>query len=471
MNVDAFQRILSEKCGLDRNKLLLVGVSGGPDSLCLLDVLNQLGYPMVVGHYDHCLRPESGSEAGQVRRMAEERNLPFILGKGNVDEEARTIGLSIEETARQMRYQFLFEQARDVNAQAVVVAHSADDQVETVLMHILRGAGMAGLKGMTYLSILPQWDQVIPLVRPFLGIWRDEIEDYIRERGLSPLLDPSNAERTFFRNRLRLDLIPYLEQYNPQIKPSLWRMADLLAAEHVVLEHEVDRVWEECLISAGTDWIVLSHASLIRLSIGLQRAVLRRAAGHLLAGVRDLEYQTVERALAFLDTPSTSRWIDWSAKLRLELNGDRLLIARGFDLANPEEFPQVDDGTEYILSVPGEVEMLNGWSLEAQWCTHTWADDADAEAAWLDASQLTLPFVVRSRRVGERFQPFGMDGHSLKLSDFMINEHMPRLARRCWPLVISGNQVAWIPGYRPAHFCRVTSQTQQVIFLKLHRPA
>ena len=148
--------------------------------------------------------------------MAEERGLSFVLGCTDVSALAEEQKLSIEEAARVARYRFLFEQARQLKAQAVAVAHNADDQVETVLMHLLRGAGLGGLKGMPYRAILPVWDEAIPLVRPLLGVWRSEIEVYCRQHSLEPIEDASNQDTTFFRNRLRHQLLPTLQEYNPQ---------------------------------------------------------------------------------------------------------------------------------------------------------------------------------------------------------------------------------------------------------------
>src|SRR5512146_2662668 len=150
-------------CLLDREKPLIVGVSGGPDSLCLLDGLARLRFLLIAAHFDHRLRPESGQDAEVVRQAAESLGVQFALGSADVSACARDERLSIEEAARLLRYRFLFEQARRFKAQAVAVGHTADDQVESVLMHLLRGAGLSGLKGMSYRAIVPEWDNEIPL--------------------------------------------------------------------------------------------------------------------------------------------------------------------------------------------------------------------------------------------------------------------------------------------------------------------
>src|SRR4030067_3134889 len=178
--------ILLDECQLEPTRKVLIGVSGGPDSLCLLDVLTQLGYPLVVAHFNHQLRPEAQLEAEQVRRFAESHGLSFVMGERDGRSFAREQRLSLEEAARVARYRFLFEQTEESGAQAVAVAPTADDQVETVLMHLLRGSGLAGLKGMSPRATPNSWSQTIPPVRPLLGVGRSEGLAYCEERGLKP---------------------------------------------------------------------------------------------------------------------------------------------------------------------------------------------------------------------------------------------------------------------------------------------
>ena len=217
------ETVFRDQCGLDPNRPVLAGVSGGPDSLCLLDILHTAGYRVIVAHFNHQLRPEADQEADSVSARARSLGLPFASACADVRAYAGAHRLSLEEAARMLRYQFLFASARKYEAQAVAVGHTADDQVETVLMHFLRGAGLAGLKGMEYRTLLPVFDQQIPLVRPLLSLWRADTEAYCREHALQPHYDVSNTDQAFFRNRLRHALLPELEKYNPRVKESVCR--------------------------------------------------------------------------------------------------------------------------------------------------------------------------------------------------------------------------------------------------------
>jgi tRNA(Ile)-lysidine synthase len=252
------EAILVNQCGLDPARPVLAGVSGGPDSLCLLGILQEAGYRVIVAHFNHQLRPEADLEAASVSERAKRLGLPFVSDSADVRSYAEQQSLSLEEAARILRYRFLFAAAREQAAQAVAVGHTADDQVETVLMHFLRGAGLSGLKGMEYRTILPVFDPQIPLVRPLLALWRGETEAYCREHDLEPHFDASNADTMYFRNRLRYALIPELEKYNPRIKESLLRSAQALQSDYAALQEGVESAWKNIVIEKGEDWVTFA---------------------------------------------------------------------------------------------------------------------------------------------------------------------------------------------------------------------
>jgi tRNA(Ile)-lysidine synthase len=479
MDLSSLFQSIQEECQLAPDGLIVVGVSGGPDSLSLLDGLNQLGYPIIAAHFDHGLRAESAEDARQVDRIAQQMGVPFCLGRADVRSLAAESGLSIEEAARKARYHYLFHEARARRAQAVAVAHTADDQVETVLMHLLRGSGLNGLKGMPARVILPEWDDSIPVVRPLLSIWREETEAWCSARGLAALIDPSNQDRVYFRNRLRHELIPYLQGYNPNIKEGIWRMARTLTADWEVLEEQVEQAWQRCWLEESPAWVTLSLADIQDLPPGLQRALLRRAIGRLRPGLRDIDYAVVDRALDWLHTQQTGRWLELAAGLQLWIEWGRVYISETRALPMDESWPQVPPGEGADLPVPGEIDLGRSWSLRADWETpgsavKTARSFLAGEGvgrleldAWLDGEKLQLPLRVRGLRPGERLVPFGMLGHSLKLSDYYTNRKLPVRARAGWPLVLSGAQVAWAAGLRMSEPFKVTPDTRRVVHLQL----
>jgi tRNA(Ile)-lysidine synthase len=464
------QKVLLEFCRLDMTLPLLVGVSGGPDSLCLMDALHQLGWKSVIACFDHGLRPGSNVEVQIVESAARERGLDFVKGALNIRSFAKKEKLSLEEAGRNARYNFLFEQARLCHAQAVAVAHTADDQVETVLMHFLRGAGLVGLRGMSFHKILPEWDAHLPLVRPLLGIWREEVMNYCQLQELHPIMDTSNQDTTFFRNRLRHNLLPILREYNPQIKLALWRTAQSLAGDYADLATELNRQLSATLLQSGEGIVRLSFTAVKALSLGMQRGLLRQVTSRLRPGLTNIGFEAVDRVLKFIQYPTRRKQIDWIGGLQIFLEGDTLIIADKDAQLIIDTLPQL--GTHLpALNIPGRTELGDGWQLEADVFESgdgkQQIEQIDPFQAVLDADKLTHPLVMRTGRAGDRFKPMGMAGHSLKLSDFFINVHLQQRARARWPLFCSGDEIAWIPGYRSAHPFQITHHTRRIIHLNL----
>jgi tRNA(Ile)-lysidine synthase len=471
-NIDS---ILTEKCGLNRDLPIIAGVSGGPDSLCLMSVLRKAGYRIIVAHFNHKLRPDSNTDANIVEQTAARLNLVSVIQSGDVRAYADSGKLSIEEAARILRYRFLMEQARKFHAQAVAVGHTADDQVETVLMHFIRGAGLSGLKGMNYRTIIQMFDPEIPIVRPLLDLWREETVVYCAEHGFRPRHDPSNASLDFFRNRLRHLLIPTLESYNPRFREVLWRTSRSLAGDYEILSSILDDVWKECVIQEQTDFIAFEAGALKRQSIGLQRNLIRRAMEHLHSDQADVSYSTLERASNFIAATARAR-MDLQSGIHLLREGQLIYVVSG-DAALPiERWPQMPDGSVTLpLVVPGSVALSGGWRLTAErWNIPSLAMEQarssdDPFQVWLDARDITAPLELRARQDGDRFEPLGMDGHEMKISDFFINVKLPQRARDRWPLLCLGEKVIWVPGYRPAHPFRLRESTRQVLYFSMMR--
>jgi len=498
--LERISSVLSYKCLVAKDQPLLVSISGGPDSLCLLDILHRLDYRIIVAHYDHMLRENSSSEAEEVRKLSTEMGLTFILGQEDVKSFAEQNRLSLEEAARILRYKFLFQQAESYHAQAVAVGHTANDQVETLLMHLLRGAGLSGLSGMSHYSLPNTWSQSIPLVRPMLGVWRDEIQNYLNQRNLIPALDKSNLDTRFYRNRLRHVIIPYLENIQPHFSRKLWQTAEILREDSLVLEHLTNKAWEKCVLTEGPDYLALSPSCFQDLPLGLQRRLLRKGISKLHPGLRDVNYETIERGLTFINNPSICRRIDLVAGLYLlhekseilddaykvtgfiESNArienhlrlkERVWLATwGADLPNVE-WPRLNSNAEIELTIPGETLLENEWRISTERLEGVernfmaaW-ENQDPFQAYLDLDSLELPLFIRTRRPGDRLQLFGMEKGSVKVSDLMINYKIPHRAREGWPLIISGSEIAWVPGIRIAQGFQIKVTTKNILHLRI----
>ncbi len=439
---------------------MLVGVSGGADSLALLHALHAANYPLICATFNHRLRPEAGDEVTRVRQIAEGLGLPFMTDSADVMAYAAAEGLSAEEAARTLRYRFLFRAARAAGAQAVAVGHTADDQAETVLMHFLRGAGLSGLKGMSYRVVLPVFDTEIPLVRPLLGWWRADTEQYCRENDLSPVHDPSNDDTTYFRNRLRHELIPQLESYNPRVRQALARTALALQGDSDLLTEIVEAAWQKSILEQGTGYIAFKRAALEGMTIALRRNVFRRAAFALSPGLRDVDFEALERA-------STLRATDIAGGLRTMLEGNILYVVEHDSTLPNYPYPQI---SEELSVSRGQNDLKNDWILICEELDGAqWSWSSDGLLAFLDADLLGQPLRVRPVLSGDRFEPLGMPEQRMKLSDFFVNKRIPKRLRKNWLLVCAGDEIVWVAGLRLAHPFRVTEKTKRVLRLQLKR--
>jgi len=473
MDLLYIKTIVDKRCNLDVSLPVVLGVSGGPDSLFLLEVFVQLGFPVVVAHFNHHLRPEADSEVRTVEQMAKIRKCPFFFGESDVKAESVSNKRSIEEQARISRYYFLFHAADEVNAQAVAVAHTADDQVETILMHFLRGSGLNGLAGMPFRSEEHGWNSTKPLVRPLLETWRDEIELYCHEKGLTPLRDPSNLDSQYYRNRIRNELIPLLEDFNPKLKEHILNLSQIVQDELAAKKSEILDVWVRVLAHQDESQLVIHTSEFQGLELSFKRQVLRKVQMILVPEFRNLDFVTVERMIHNLEFPFSSASQDWIAGIHYFQTRKAVIFYRGNELPLDYKSPQIiKKSREWDLG--SILYLANGWKLKGEIISYKKGlakspEFQDSNHAWLDADKVVLPMEVRQWKKGDRIQLFGMSGRETKLSNFWINEGVPRHTRVHYPLICSQKDILWIPGMRGSDLFRITERTRKVLHLLLTR--
>lgn len=468
--------ILQHECKLVKDRPIIAGVSGGPDSLCLLGILREHGYRVIVAHFNHKLRSDADADANAVEQAASRMNFASVIESGDVREYAAREKLSIEEAARNMRYRFLMAQARRFKAQAVAVGHTADDQVETVLMHFIRGAALAGLKGMTYRTTLPLFDPEIPVIRPLLDVWHEETIVYCAAHGFRPRFDSTNESLDFFRNRLRNQLIPLLESYNPRFREVVRRTAHSLADDHEILLQVVEEAWNRSLAQQTRDFVAFDSAALTSHPLGLQRHLIRRAIELLHPDNLEITFAMLQRAAAFLNNPAHRTRLELSGGLHLLREGALIYLLTSDSDLPIERWPQMPaDKDRLPVPLPGTVTLAGGWKLTSElWNIPSLATEQahandDPYQAWLDAKLLSGALELRVRQEGDRFEPLGMNGQRMKLSDFFINVKLAQRARDRWPLLCMNDTIVWVPGYRPAHSFRLTESTRQVVYFSMTR--
>lgn len=483
-----FTRIMGQRRLVRPDETIIVGVSGGPDSLCLLHLLRRLrdekhlAIRLVAAHLDHGIRPESGDDAKFVEKIAADWDIPSEMGCADVPAMAREPGLSLEEAARIARYRFLLETAMGRGATTVAVGHNADDQVESVLMHWLRGSGLAGLRGMLPQSLLsemrlgqdfPELENDIRLIRPLLEFTREEIEAYCRQHGLQPRFDQSNLDTTLFRNRLRHELIPYLESYNPNIKSVLVRSAGVLAHDYDYCHSKMLTTWEMAVRELGDGVLEFDRTRWQGVHPSLQAGLLREAIRRLRWTLRNINWIHIENALQLLRAGQVGQKVTLPQGLMLTIGYESFWIADEEARLPMLRYPALSSDIAPVL-VPGETPIGEGvWLLKTELVEREtegaiWERNESPWRAYLDAEKLDLTDIrLRIRLPRDRFCPLGMGGKSKEVREFMIGVKLPKGARERYPLVVAGDQIVWIPGLRLDERVKVRLETTRVLVMTM----
>jgi tRNA(Ile)-lysidine synthase len=442
--------------------------------MCLLHLLHKSGYLMIVACLDHGIRPEAVDEIALVQKYTQDLGVEFITRSVDTPAFASRHVLSTEAAARQLRYDFLYEAARQMDAVAVLVAHTADDQAETVLLHLFRGAGLAGLKGMEFRSYQPSWSSEIPLVRPLLTTWRVDVLEYCQQNHLPTAQDATNQSLDYFRNRIRHEVLPFLEQSQPNLRQHLVRMAGTLAVDYELLQNQVDAAWNICMAYQGVGYVAFKRQELVNQPIGIQRYLFRRAMLAYRTGLQDIEFAMIERARAYLSGSSGTSSHDIGAGLRLLLEPDLAWIETREAILPAAGWPSTVLDRQLELPVPGTLELQNGWVLTielGEYDHNVLVNHQDHFHAWFDADSIARPLLVRTRMPGDRLKPLGMGGRSVKISDLMINLKLPHRSRSTWPVVCAGEQIVWVPGCRVSETAQLSQATRRVLHLTLIKPS
>lgn len=451
---------------------LLLGVSGGADSLALLHLLwQQVGAErLVVAHLNHQLRSEAAAEAAFVAKTAASWHIPCKLETVAVAELAEKNHLSLEAAGRLARYRFLAETAVAVGADAVVVGHHADDQAETVLLHLLRGSGSGGLRGMQAVSVVPGSEGVV-LLRPFLTTDRTEIEAYCTRHSLPFRQDASNEDVQFTRNRVRHELLPQLQTYNPQIRTHLQQLAAITADEYAALQAAFDQIWPNLLQAQGADWLSLDRAKFIAQGAAWQRLALRRVVQQLRPLASEISFATIELARALILANKSGTQALLPGGLRMQVAANELV----FGSAAPGQLgtvPQLMDKKSVPLPIPGKIELGDGWCIQAEWLDDvSLADVCQNDDPWraFVAVAEGAALWIRPFHPDERFQPLGMGGRSQKIAALLSNRKVARGVRPLWPVVATAEHPVWIVGSQVDERARVQEKTLRPIQLTCYR--
>lgn len=463
---------------------IIAAVSGGPDSMAMLEALLEIlgdraiaaaGAPedrLVVAHLHHGIRGGAADvDAEFVRQYAEARAIRFVLGWEDVPARAEKERRSLEEAARLARLEFLTRTAGEERAGAVALAHTADDQAETVLLRLLRGSGISGLSGMRPVRELSPG---VRLIRPLIEIERSEVERFLAERGVPYRTDETNRDVRFPRNRIRHRVMPLLREIQPRASAVLARAARLLSEAADFLDEAASGALSELGAPRRGEPFEIAVSRFEQIAPALKGPVLRKAfrlvsglvmsSGHVGAALR--------LVTSFASARVEGNRLDLPGGWRMRRSGGRVVFEP------PGDVPENGDTKKIYscprewsvgLPVPGEVVLPDGRALSAEVVEKpARAAFPSGSTVWLDYDAAGSPreLEVRSRRPGDRFRPLGSPGMRT-IKRFLVDEKVPRELRHSVPLVTAGGEILWLAPYRIADRFRVTDGTGRVLVLRL----
>jgi tRNA(Ile)-lysidine synthase len=435
---------------------VIVGVSGGPDSMAVLYLLHHLGkrYDLVlqVAHLNHGFRErEAQRDAHFVEHAARELGLPCVIETFDVPAYKKSRSLSSQEAARIIRYRFLEEVRKKTNASKIALGHNADDQAETLMMWLLRGTGLKGLGGMP-----PVRDGII--IRPLIETTRKEIETFLSKKDIPFVVDSSNQTTDYVRNRLRQELFPLLtKNYNPQIVKKLVNTASIISLENEYLENISKVMLDEIIVSENRTSVVIGSKELLALPLAMQLRCLRTVLEKVKGSLKKISSIHLYDMLGIVVSGEPHKVLKLPDGIRVEKSYFRLKVTSNQVVQLPFYYHYSSIPDRVILKeIDRELsfKLING--------RRGVSTNKDPCVAYLDAEKVSMPLIIRNARPGDRFQPFGMKGEK-KIKNYFIDEKVPQGERKRIPLVFAGDMLGWVGGMRINHCLRVTSGTRRVL--------
>lgn len=447
------RRTIEEYGLLEKKDKILIAYSGGVDSTGLLHLLLELqrewSFKLYMGHFNHRLRRKAKDDEKFVKNIAWKYSLPLFVGSEDVRSYAVTRRLNLEEAGRTLRYEFLRKIADEIRADKIATGHTLNDQAETFLIRLLRGSGLRGLA-----SIYPVVEGTI--VRPLIQIERDEIEGFLKGKGIKFCMDESNFDRRFLRNRIRLELIPNIQKnFEPQLVSRLGRVASIMREEDGLLEKIIRKETQKVILKKD-DQIFLDLKSLSSLPRAAARRAVRNFISELKGNLREITFEDVESILCLREGKEFPLRKDHI----LRREQDRIFVKK--ESLSKKKFEYEWKGRE-CLKIE-ELQMnFKGKKMKKDNFPHP--DFDDQAAAFLDLSLLTFPLLVRNRREGDRYRPLGSPGQK-KLKEIMRAKGVPISERGSRPVFLSGDEIVWVLGLPVSERFKVKKETRDIFVVE-----
>lgn len=427
---------------IEKGDAIVVAVSGGPDSIAmmhlLLSIKKKFRLKIYGVHLDHVTRDgQSTLDAEFVKTFFDKYGVEGYFFKKNIEEYAQKLNVSFEEAGRLERYKLFEEVMKKTKANKIALGQNLNDQGETLLFRLFRGTGLDGLTGIDYIR-----DGYI--IRPILDLTREEIEKYCEDEGLVTRQDHTNLERIYSRNRIRLDIIPYVkEHFNNKIEKALWRTAGLLTEDQILIDHVVNQYMDDH-VSFKEGKYLMSLKPFNKEMKALKSRVIREILYRLKGDLEGLSYKNIESILKLIETGETGKEKEFF-EIKCVINYDQV------------EFYEKNLETSKTLDKKIHLEVINN--------TEKIKFTANPLEIYVDYDKIQGEIFIRHRKPGDRFRPLGMKG-SKKIKDYFIDEKIALDKRDEIPLVCDDENIIWIVGYRMSESYKITSKTQKVLHIK-----
>lgn len=432
---------------------IVVGVSGGPDSLCLLHILIKLreeyALTLFVVHINHSLRAEADAEEEYVRKFCKTFNIKFFSEKVDITSLTKEYKMSTEEIAREVRYNLFNKTLQEVNAKKIAVAHNANDNAETIIMNLLRGCGPEGLIGIDSVNK--------NIIRPLITIRRNEIEEYCKENELFPMIDKTNFESIYTRNKIRNDIIPYLQKFNPDIITGLNKLGNIVRYEEEFIEEYINEEYGKIKI-ADNGKVILDKEKFIDLKLGLQRRILRKAVSEFCGSLKNVSFNTADNAISIIKNSRNGNIVKIITNVKIIINYNRL-----------EFFADREEKKDFIyeLNIPGVTyihELESYVNIEIADADKVPDVIKEKGKKIFDIAKTGKKLYLRNRKNGDYFYPTGMIG-TKKIKDFFSDNKIELYKRDRIPIIANEDDIIWVIGMRSSKKFLKDKGTKEVIII------
>ena len=453
-----FKTNIISKNLIESGDTILGAISGGPDSMAMLNCLvllkKDLKFKLLIAHVNHGVRGEYAKRDQEfVRMVAKDYNIPYFTKNVDMVAYGKELGISSEEAGRILRYGFFRKILSDYGGGKIAVAHNKNDQAETILHRIIRGTGLDGLKSMEFIKG--------DIIRPLLNISRKEIEDYIEQKRIKFVVDHTNLETDYTRNKIRLELLPYIkENFNPNIIDSLYRLTRIATGEIQIIE-EITTEKYNLIVKSATENSIIFNGAIFKLeSEAIRKRLIRKAIENISGNLHGIEEIHINDIIKPFQDAKTGKNIDISKGLRARVSYSDFIIELRNNTNSKLEAKKIEIGENVLeeFAIIISLELISADEI----------DFNNADIKYIDYDKVSGELCIRRRKSGDKFSPLGLGG-SKKLKDYMIDKKIPQDKRNSIPILCDNSGIIWVIGYGLSDKYKITEETKQTLRIKLKK--